>query len=80
MANCNWEDFAMDIPTKPENSIKGYWTDGDIIYCDTEEKAETIANFLEVVFGWTFHTGYYDPEEDNRNREVDERTGWYYVD
>ena len=24
-------------------------------------------------------TGYYDPKEDVRNGEVDERTGFYYV-
>ena len=25
------------------------------------------------------NTGYYDPEEDKRNNEVDKFTGWYYV-
>lgn len=25
------------------------------------------------------NTGYYDPEEDKRNNEIDKFTGWYYV-
>ena len=25
------------------------------------------------------NTGYYDPEEDERNNEVDRYTGWWYV-
>ena len=35
----------------------------------------------EHVFGSSeCHTGYYDPEDDERNDEVDANTGWYYMD
>lgn len=27
----------------------------------------------------TINTGYYDPEEDERNHEVDRHTGWWYI-
>ena len=53
---------------------------GDEILCETEEEAETLANFFDQLFGMgTVSTGYYDPEEDERNGEVDCHTGYYYV-
>jgi hypothetical protein len=26
------------------------------------------------------HTGYYNPEDDEHSNEVDDHTGWWYVD
>lgn len=57
------------------------WTDGDKILCRTEALQDTVANMLDWITGENeAHTGYYDPEEDERNGEVDNHTGWYYVD
>lgn len=57
-------------------------TDGDILLFKYETDCETIADALDDhVFGsHECHTGYYDPEEDRRNDEIDEHTGWYYID
>lgn len=57
----------------------GIWTDGEDFLCKTEQQADTIADFLEAVGFEYVRTGYYDPEEDKRNNEVDERTGYWYV-
>ena len=56
------------------------WSDGAEILCETEQTAETIADLLDAMYGeQTVNTGYYDPAEDERNNEVDFRTGFYYV-
>ena len=57
----------------------GYWTDGEEILCKTEEAAEHLADFLEDLGFDYVRIGYYDPEEDQRNNEVNNHTGWYYV-
>lgn len=56
------------------------WTDGSEILCNTENRAEVVADFLEALGFEEVRTGYYDPEEDKRNHEVDHHTGWWYVD
>lgn len=52
---------------------------GDEILTDTEEQADKIADLLEALGFDYANTGYYDPEEDERNNEVDDRTGKWYV-
>lgn len=54
------------------------YEDGEIL-CRTEQQAEGVADFLEDLGFQIIKTGYYDPEEDKRNNEVDERTGWHYI-
>ena len=54
------------------------YDDGEIL-CKTEQQAEGVADFLEDLGFQNVTTGYYDPEEDKRNNEVDDRTGWYYI-
>ena len=45
-----------------------------------ESEVEAIANLFDQLYGeGTCNTGYYDPEEDERNEEVDAYTGLYYV-
>ena len=45
-----------------------------------ENEVETIANLFDQLYGeGTMVTGYYDPVEDERNGEVDNHTGFYYV-
>lgn len=60
------------------------WTSGDEILCKTESAADAIADMLETLYKSQgeeilINTGYYDPEEDERNNEVDRYTGWWYV-
>lgn len=47
-----------------------------------ENDCEHIADLLDkYLFGcYETHTGYYDPDEDEKSGETDENTGWYYLD
>ena len=84
-----WYKFVEHLPSEEDwyedlgcNSIDvWYYGDNDEILCRTEELAEMIADILESISGERMaHTGYYDPEEDEKDDCVDGRTGWYYVD
>lgn len=84
-----WANFVKNLPTEEDwfndlgkNSIDvWYYADADEILCRSEDLAEMIANIIESISGEKLaHTGYYDPEEDERDDCVDGRTGWYYVD
>lgn len=60
------------------------WSAGDEILCKTESAADAIADLIESLYRSDdeevmVNTGYYDPEEDERNGEVDRFTGWWYV-
>ena len=57
----------------------GYWTNGQDILCPTEDAADKLADFLEDLGFDVVNTGYFDPEEDARNGETDECTGYWYV-
>lgn len=79
-----WIEFCNHLPEEPVSEY-GYkrpvWCDGEIILCESENLAETVADMFELITGeCDCHTGYYDPEEDERNNEVNDHTGWYYVD
>ena len=68
-------------PAKGTEEEFPIWTDGTEILCRTEWLAWTIANILDNIMGEEFtHYHYYDPEEDERSGEVDDHTGWWYVD
>ena len=60
-------------------AINGIMPDGDEILCNSEEKAEAIADFAESIMCSYVNIGYYDPKEDMINNEVDFRTGFWYV-
>lgn len=55
------------------------WTDGSEILVNTEDRADAIAGFLDAL-GFDSHTGYYDPEQDERDHATDDHTGWWYID
>lgn len=81
------KDLLWALPKEPRGSPDddpGFWTDGSEILCPSEIGSEILATFLEDVFrelsSIATHTGHYDPKEDIRNDEVDERTGFYYVE
>ena len=63
---------------------KNIWSTGDEILCKTESAADALADMFEGLYAASnedvlVNTGYYDPEEDERNGEVDRYTGWWYV-
>lgn len=60
------------------------WTSGDEILCKSESAANAIADILTTLYKTQgdeifVNIGFYDPEEDERNGEVDKYTGWWYV-
>lgn len=74
-----WTYICQSLQDNEKNNRHGFWTDGYEILCKTEEQAEALANFLEDMGFDYVNTGYYDPKEDEKNNEVDELTGWWYV-
>lgn len=67
------------LPNNSDNGNNNYWSNGIFILCKTEEMANELADCLDELDYQTL-TGYYDPIEDKRNNEVDECTGYWYVD
>lgn len=65
------------LPTAPAT----YWTNGDEILCSTEANAENLYRELKVLLGdgYVLTTGWYDPEEDKQNHDIDAFTGFCYV-
>lgn len=52
----------------------------DEILCDNRALTDAIADWIENKYeGRLCTTGYYDPVEDAKHGNVDERTGWWYV-
>ena len=77
----SFADICEQLPKEP-NDFNGrpvIWAVKDEILCDCEDVAEIIGDFLEAMGFGDVNTGYYNPEEDKRNNEVDKFTGWYYV-
>lgn len=64
----------------PHEPARIWSKDGDEILCENGNIAEHIADLFDAVYGEpVVNTGYYDPDEDERNGETDERTGYWYV-
>ena len=78
----NWfEMIAKNLRDYSEGEI---WSSGDEILCKTESAANTLADMFTTLYRTqgeeiVVNTGYYDPEEDRRNNEVDRHTAWWYV-
>lgn len=79
----DYKIWAYLIESLKENEIirgnRKFWTDGNEILCKSEEDANIVADFLNDLGFEDIRTGYYDPEEDKRNNECDENTGYYYI-
>ena len=75
---CDALDLICEV--LPHTNDYRIWSDGEEIFCENEHIAEHIADLIDAMYGCqTTNTGYYDLAEDERNNEVDERTGYYYV-
>ena len=78
----NW--FKAAVMRLRDYSDGEVWSDGEQILCRTESEADAVADFIWSLYSAdgqevTILTGYYDPEEDERNGEEDRYTGWWYV-
>ncbi len=74
----NFNDILSLLPTEPTRP-KAFWTNGESILGATEEQISAIADLIDSMEIGDAVTGYYDPNEDERNNEVNECTGFYYV-
>lgn len=77
-----WNHIMNILPHDPTDRNPfgvSIWTDGSEILVNTEDGAYAIAGFLDVL-GFDSHVGYYDPDEDARNNETDDHTGWWYIE
>lgn len=73
--------LADECPSAPRSNGEpvDMWYEGaDEILCRTEDIADALADWLDE-HGYCSTTGYYDPEEDEREGCVGQQTGWYYV-
>lgn len=82
MKKVNW--FQEITDRLRDYSWGDVWTSGDEILCKTESAADAMADMIWCLYASQdedvlVNTGYYDPEEDERNNEVDRYTGWWYV-
>ena len=69
-----------NLPNEPAKPGHFWSPESGEILIDNEVRAEAVADFIEdLVGGQIVTTGYYDPEEDERNGETDQYTGYYYV-
>lgn len=55
-----------------------FWSDGAEFLTKSEELADRLADIMDAFADG--HTGYYDPEEDERENAVDNHTGYWYAD
>ena len=75
-----WGAVQRIIDLLPKTNDYRIWASGDEIFCENEQTAEAIADLIDAMYGdQVACTGYYDPKEDERSGEVDECTGFYYV-
>ena len=77
-----FKQIAAELPKASEREGDEFCTndDGTEILCINEPEIDVIANLFDQLYGEsTVTTGYYDPEDDDRNNERDEYTGLYYV-
>jgi hypothetical protein len=82
MERIDWfREIANRLRDYSEGSV---WSSGYEILCKTEDGADALADMFECLYKAQdeeilINTGYYDPEEDARNGELDSFTGWWYV-
>lgn len=72
-----FDEILKRLPREPVDGKK-FWANDEEILSKNECAINHVADLLDTI-GYDAVTGYYDPEEDERNGEVDEYTGYYYV-
>lgn len=82
-----WDTIISMLPREPRSfdtaDDPGFWTNGDEILCPSEAEASMLYAFLDDMFrefgNYQLITGWYDPEEDARENEQDNCTGFNYI-
>ena len=77
------EIYNLILENLPDKSTRkygwhGFWVNkyDDEIMCETEDQANTIADFLEDMGFDCVHTHWYDPKEENG---IEDCIGWWSV-
>ena len=85
-SNLNSNDLFRSIckalPSSPNFINESFWSDGENILCPTEADCSLLAKFIEEICydkNQSIITGYFDPDEDVRNNEQDDYTGFWYI-
>ena len=73
-----WNLMVSHLPASPGDDAD-MWYDGKDILCRTEEIADALMAWMEEHGIGLPCSGYYDPEEDEREDCLDDHTGWWYV-
>ena len=78
------EWFSLFTDRLRDYSEGEVWSDETEILCRTESAAKAITDLLWQLYNAhgeevTVRYGYYDPETDERNNELDRYSGWWYV-
>ena len=82
MEKINW--FELITERLRDYSDGEIWTTEIEILCRTKSAVDAIADMLIMLYEAQgdeifVNTGYYDPEEDEKNHELDRHTGWWYI-
>ncbi len=78
-------DWFQEIANRLRDYSEGpVWSDSGEILCKSESAADALADMFECLYKAQdeevlINTGFYDPEDDARNGELDRYTGWWYV-
>lgn len=80
-----FETIGAMLNASKKNGTTDMWFDGERILSPNKSDINWLMTFFEELVDETkidflTVTGYYDPEEDKRNNEVDDHTGMYYLE
>lgn len=80
-----FETIGAMLNASKKNGTTDMWFDGERILSPNKSDINWLMTFFEELADETkvdflTVTGYYDPEEDKRNNEVDDHTGMYYLE
>ena len=80
-----FETIGAMLNASKKNGTTEMWFDGERILSPNKSDINWLMTFFEELVDETkvdflTVTGYYDPEEDKRNNEVDDHTGMYYLE
>lgn len=68
-----FDKIMENLPSHPSEANKGYWTNGEVVFCSSEEIANMLCDFFESIGIDIMHWHYYDSEDDGLYR------GWYEI-
>ena len=73
-------DFLLQtLPDKPADPSNQVWTDREQILCRTKDQASFLAELMKTTDQEEYIVNYYNPEEDKKNHDTNNFTGWYYI-